>query len=315
MSELSFKNASAIVFDPVSTNRNATRNTLYTIGFREIEAVGNIPSLAGAIAARNYDILVLETQGSVNEACDLVRDMRAGQHGLNPFSVVMLTAWDLSHGIVSAVLQSGADDLIARPFSIAQFEKRIRMLVEGRKHFVVTSNYIGPDRRRDPTRHSDAKLIEVPNTLRGKVVENATSEDLDGAIRTMQEHMARQRLERLGAQIAVSAEVVMDWAIAPEGLFDPSEIDRLRRATLELRSHTEEGALAGAEQLCQGVLKVCDELVSGTEDPPRQAALLKELAKGIQLAIHPDRSATEMEGEIADAVAGLKTRRAAKAAS
>jgi CheY-like chemotaxis protein len=240
--------------------------------------------------------------------------VRTGQEGLNPFTIMMLTAWDLSKSVVTAAIDSGADDLIARPFSIGQFNRRLKTLVEARKQFVVTSDYVGPDRRKDPARGTTAELIDVPNTLRGKVLDNATSEDFDGAIHAMRTRMDGERLRRLGAQIAVSAEIVMDWALSPEGLFDAAEIDRLRRAAQELQAREAEGAAAGTADLCAGVLKVCDALVGGDCDAEKEANLLKELANGIQVALNPERSAGDLAGEIASTVAGLKSRKAQTAA-
>jgi hypothetical protein len=41
--------------------------------------------------------------------------------------------------------------VIIRPFSTSFAEDRIRTLIRARKPFIVTSDYIGPDRRRDKT--------------------------------------------------------------------------------------------------------------------------------------------------------------------
>ena len=79
--------------------------------------------------------------------CDIVRRVRHRAVGNDPFMVILLTTWDLNADAVRAVLNSGADDLLARPYTIGQLQQRLTAAVSGRKPFVVTADYVGPSRR------------------------------------------------------------------------------------------------------------------------------------------------------------------------
>ncbi|MBK0572118.1 response regulator receiver protein, partial [Klebsiella pneumoniae] len=81
-----------------------------------------------------------------------IQDLRQGGQGFNPFIVIIVTAWEKSGALVSRVVNSGADDLLLRPFSTTLLGQRIETHVERRKGFVVTTDYVGPDRRKDLTR-------------------------------------------------------------------------------------------------------------------------------------------------------------------
>src|SRR5258707_1107960 len=91
---------------------------------------------------RAPDLLLGEVAGSENETCALVQSIRQGTLADNPFMVIIVTTWRRDGTIVGQVLNSGADDLVARPVSTTSLGERIRLLVERRKGFVVTMDYI-----------------------------------------------------------------------------------------------------------------------------------------------------------------------------
>lgn len=82
---------------------------------------------------------------------------------------VIVTTWEADQDLVEKVADCGADALLVKPFAPKQLIERIEFLANRRKKFVVTSGYVGPDRRKDQTRESPIPLIDVPNTLRAKV--------------------------------------------------------------------------------------------------------------------------------------------------
>ena len=159
LQRLSYDNAQVLVYDPVAANRNATRAALYMLGFRHIETVPTLEAFAEFIGKNPPDLALCEAQGADEELCNLIQNLRQGA-GYNPFLVVIVTAWVNSSGLVGRVLNSGADDLLLRPFSVAQLGQRVRTHIERRKGFVITTDYVGPDRtRRDSTRPSNVELL------------------------------------------------------------------------------------------------------------------------------------------------------------
>jgi DNA-binding response OmpR family regulator len=165
MKKRPYETADTLVYDPVASNRNATRASLHSLGFRRVDLAASLDILLDRLRTSTPDLLLLEVAGAENEVCQLVQSVRQGRVGANPFILVMATTWRRDGTIVNQVVNSGADDLVARPISTSLLGERIRSLVERRKPFVITSDYIGPDRRRDPGRNS-AERLEVPNSLK-----------------------------------------------------------------------------------------------------------------------------------------------------
>ena len=101
-----------------------------------------------AIQKRPPDIVLCEAQGAADELCAAIQQLRQGGGGYNPFIVIIVTAWEKSTGLINRVVNSGADDLLLRPFSTALLGSRIEAHIERRKGFVITTDYVGPDRRK-----------------------------------------------------------------------------------------------------------------------------------------------------------------------
>ena len=92
MGRLSFDTVDALIYDPVSANRTATRATLYALGFRRTETVSSLEAFVEAIQERPPDIALCEAQGATDELCQTIQRMRQGTAGYNPFIVIMVTA-------------------------------------------------------------------------------------------------------------------------------------------------------------------------------------------------------------------------------
>ncbi len=187
MTRLLYDTAEALVYDPVSANRMATRAVLYTLGFRKIETVGTLRGFGEYLRTRPPDLALCEVHGSDTELCAMIQALRQGGESYNPFIVIIATAWEKNAELIARVVNSGADDLLLRPFSTALLGSRIETHIQRRKGFVVTTDYVGPDRRRDQARPSNAELFEPPNSLKMKTKDRltpeATAQRLDAELR------------------------------------------------------------------------------------------------------------------------------------
>ena len=64
MTRLSYDSVEALIYDPVSANRTATRAALYTLGFRRTESVSTLEAMIEAIQKQPPDIVLCEAQGA-----------------------------------------------------------------------------------------------------------------------------------------------------------------------------------------------------------------------------------------------------------
>lgn len=309
MSRLAYETAETLVYDPVSGNRATTRSALYSLGFRRIEIVPTLESLAEIIANRPPDLAVCEVQGAEEELCRLIQKLRQGDGVFNPFVVTIVTAWEKSGALVSRVINSGADDLLLRPFSPAVLGQRIRTHIEKRKAFVITSEYVGPDRRKDSSRASNVELFNPPNSLRMKTWEGLSGDQvavrLDRELKVAREALLAEKLRRDAFQICVLWRL-MHYQTPATARFevDMSKLKSVARGIAQRCAETEfEGSLGW----CEAVLAALEGLELGV-DRPAAIQMLGHAAVSLNQTFARDRTTAELLAEIDATVALIHAR-------
>src|ERR1700759_250437 len=214
MTRLAYDSVEALVYDPVSANRTATRAAMLSLGFRRTETVSSLEAMIEVIQRQPPDLVLADTQGAADELCGAIQQLRQGAAGYNPFIVIIVTAWEKSSALITKVVNSGADDLLLRPFSTALLGNRIEAHVERRKGFVITTDYVGPDRRRDATRSGDSEMFDPPNSLKMKAKDRMPADviarKLDAELQVAREKLAVEKLRRDSFQICILWRLIQD---------------------------------------------------------------------------------------------------------
>ncbi|HEY1710694.1 MAG TPA: response regulator [Rhizomicrobium sp.] len=311
MSRLSFDTSEALIYDPVPMNRNATRTTLYALGFKQIDSVGSMEAFRSRIRKRPPDLVLCEAQPD-SEVCDAVRSLRHGTAGYNPFIVVIVTAWDSIDSLVQRVLDCGADDLLLRPFSTAMLESRIKTHVERRKGFIVTTEYVGPDRRREANRSSSVDLFDPPNSLQMKARDHLAPEivaqRLDLELKVALDILHSEKLRRDSFQICVLWRLLQ---LQTPGTIGP-EAAKLRDLTHSVENRCRELEISHTADWCQSILAGLDGINAGV-DRSASLHLLGHAALSLNQLFSPEKSTGEHLAEIDAAVAVIRARDVAMA--
>ncbi|HEY2069665.1 MAG TPA: hypothetical protein VGG48_08950 [Rhizomicrobium sp.] len=309
MARLSYDNAETLVYDPVSANRASTRAALYNLGFRHIETAATLDAFAECIKRRPPDLALCEMLGAEGDLSRMIQGMRQGTDGYNPFIVIMVTAWENSTALVSRVLNSGADDLLLRPFSTTLLGQRIRTHIERRKGFVITSEYVGPDRRRDSVRPSEVTLFDPPNSLKMKAQDRLTGEEaaqrLDAQLKTAREQFAAEKLRRDAFQVCVLWRLLQSYVPGTERYeADLSKLKDMAGAmALRCRGNTYEPAIAW----CDSVLAAAEGLEAGV-DRNASMHLLGHAALNLNQVFDPEKTTSQHLAQIDSTVAMVKAR-------
>jgi DNA-binding response OmpR family regulator len=309
MARLSYDNAETLVYDPVSANRAATRAALYNLGFRRIETTATLEAFGECIKRRPPDLALCEIQGADSDLCQMIQSLRQGIDGNNPFVVIIVTAWENSTALVSRVLNSGADDLLLRPFSTTLLGNRIRTHIERRKGFVITSDYVGPDRRRDDARPSNVDLFAPPNSLKMKAEERITSEEaaqkLDAQLKTARERLSNEKLRRDGFQVCVLWRLLQGH-VPGTAQYD-ADLAKLKHVTAAMARRCRGGEYDAAMVWCDSVLAAAEGLEAGV-DRNASMHLLGHAALNLNQVFAPEKTTSQHLQQIDSTVAMVKAR-------
>ena len=309
MSRLSYDSVDVLIYDPVPSNRTATRATLYALGFRRTETVSTLDAFLDAVQKNPPDIALCEAQGASEELCATIQQLRQGGAGYNPFIVIIVTAWEKNTALINKVVSSGADDLLLRPFSTALLGSRIEAHIDRRKGFVITTDYVGPDRRKDNARESNVELFEPPNSLKMKAKDKLSSEAiarrLEGELKSAREKLTSEKLRRDTFQVCIL------WRLLQERMFIPGQISsdlaKLQALTRSIEVRSRDTEFQPAAEWCEAVLAAAEGLCLGV-DRNASMHLLGHAALSLHQIFHPEKSPAEQLSEIDATVAIIRAR-------
>jgi DNA-binding response OmpR family regulator len=313
MTDPNYSRASVTLYDPVHVNQRTTRYALQQLGFRTIDSVSSLSDIKQKLIEEAPHLLMMETSDNEADVFRMVRAIRAGELSNNPFATIILTSWKRDTAIVRQAIGCGADDVIIRPFSTSFAEERIRTLVRGRKPFIVTSDYIGPDRRKDRSRGDGAEPIEAPNMLQAVIDDDREALTrarawIDEAQRTVDS----ERLRRLCMRVIIGAEAAAREIKA--GRQPVIDLEGFEKGAREVRQRMARVRSSEAARVAQALCEVAAELRERDGCTEANLSLAKELSMAAYVAFAGDDGIERSADEIEKAAASLQKRMAGAAA-
>ena len=294
MEKLHFENVNLLLIDPAASARDILKDILYAQGFRNMTLGTSLNEIHAYLAHSMPDLLISEIELEDGDFCGFVTKMRNHDVGNNPFLPVIGLTWEPTPERVRRVVNAGVDDLLSKPLSTGQLLNRINALVRERKPFVVTSEYIGPDRRPPKERNSDIPQLDVPNTLKSKVTGQHKSDEVVQAINAFAAEINVQKLERYGVQIGFLIDHILPSL--EKGVVDSttgSFLDRLHDVGKDTARRLGGTKYAHVSELCDSLVKVTGSIIDAKDQlNGRDVKLLRPLSQAVQAAFAADDEQT-----------------------
>jgi len=270
--------------------RQTLEQHLHKIGFKDILSTDNLDEVKKAIIKGHVDLLVGDAMLEDGALIDLVRAMRLGFLGGNIFPVVISMISNPTQALVNKVINSGPDNILVKPFGVETFCERILQLTAKREPFVVTSDYIGPDRRQK--QRPGAMVIpktQVPNPLHNKVTSFYKKSEFTNYIQRTASKINELRIERQSFQIGYLVERIQPDQVENEeqqGL--PPEWRRLAFTARDLANRVKGSQFSHMNGMTSTLINFVDDMevvgVLNTND----FRLLSQLSQGISRGISLD---------------------------
>ena len=295
-----------LLASPRTQNTASLRQTLTDLEFRVIRTASSNAEILTALETRPPELIITEFDLTDGDVLETINDIRHHRTGTNPFISIIVTTWQPSEALVHQVMNAGADDLLIQPASRGQLAKRIEALVFNRKKFVVTSRYIGPDRRSAPRPGTLAiKSIDVPNILHSKVMGEeetvASQHVLDAAIAKIN----LDKVVRNGAHIGYLTKQILT-------AYEQEKMDGALVGQLHDLINTGEDSIRRIKgtkyepikKLFEVILTVGQRLELSFSSPDgKDLQLLPELAMSIRLALKDSDKSGKTANQISAAIA------------
>jgi CheY-like chemotaxis protein len=286
--------------------RSLLRMALNEAGIENIHNAPEAGALAEAVEQPEAppDIILCDAGLRGGDAAEAVHAIRNGELGRNPFVCVLALAWTATQDTVTRLVNAGADHVVAGPIAPQKVIDRIEAMIHRRKPFVVTADYVGPDRRLAPEREpGGAPLVDVPNSLRDKVLGRWNPEAMSRAIHNTTTAMNGHRIEREADALAETIDATLG---AEPGAIPPVRLERLIRLAQTLGRRAQANAAPHVSELCDSARLIAERLHAGAKTNLKDAEILAHVALALRAATRPQENAA-IAHEIATAIGARRT--------
>lgn len=294
--------------------RRLLRVALRDLRFDALQDYESCDHLHDALQEGEPDLIIVDADLEGGDACRLVQAIRHNELGWNPYVTIVVTTWEPSSERIREVIDSGADGLLLKPVSISAIQEHFDRVVNARKPFVVTSRYIGPDRRQAPRQGGSEYLIEVPNTLRSKVRgETVDHFTLRSTIARRNAEINTERLRRNAFEVSFLVRRALGrYGADPGGAALSADLERLQRVAGDTVKRLRGSEFQESAELCGSLLKVVSDMAGRGRRPNRDdLEFLGPLSDAILAGFHPERSQSALMREIVQAVEAYHARQSA----
>jgi CheY-like chemotaxis protein len=292
-----YRSLQVFVVDREGTTRRLLRQILRNLGVVNIHEHPSPAEALAPLAEDPADLLFVDA------------DQGDGVPG-NPFACAIAMSWQPTPSLLFRFTGSGADDLLTKPFSVNQVTERLFFMVQERKPFVVTSDYIGPDRRRGQREGIQIPLVEVPNTLRLKAEGLYDAEEVAEQAAQAQFEIDEQKVLRHGFQVAFLVEVAIPGLLAEPP--DQTAIDHLIRVPgvvhdmMMRMGQGDQRSTAG--RYARSLTDQVEAFLVGLPEPLQNAGQLRRDALGLFAIATQSTDFERLEREVSGAVIGYRSR-------
>jgi CRP-like cAMP-binding protein/DNA-binding response OmpR family regulator len=288
----------AFIGEPDDQVRKELRQILNHAGLKQVSAHGNLANLSKLIGQVPPDLLILADDLDPG-VFDFIRDIRHNKIGTNPFVLITTLVAPNHIDAVKRAMQAGTDDIIIKPVKEEQLLQRLKRVTVNRAAFVVTSDYLGPDRRAK-NRPSAIRRINVLNTM----LEKANGKDVDlsnirDAVDGSMNEVLQARLDSHGYRLGFVCNLILEAYETKQITEEVEEklevlVDLLRDAakTAERLEERQLALLCGS--LSRDVASIAERYTAPT---PKDIDLIQKLSKAVVSAVKPRTPPDKLEQE------------------
>jgi CheY-like chemotaxis protein len=249
--------------------RQGLQNALQSYGYPRAIEVTALDRMIATLVDTKFDVILASTELGGESLPPFLSQLRQGGLIHHPVPIILAFLTSVEHDYVRRAIDCGPDDLLQMPIVPGQLLSRLDILSKQRKNFVVTSDYVGPDRRQAPRPGAMVvPTLEVPNPLAMRIARKS-DEEIEDAIEAATARLRAMRLARYAFEL--------QWLL------------RAIRAHFEQKSTDKEKLISFCERIKTLLLGLPRLMAGGL--PEKVAPLVERLDTGTNILIKNGLSA------------------------
>lgn len=200
--KIDFGRIQLLMGDSNPQSRQGIKGGLHMQGFREIEDTNNPKDFRNIVATRDFDLIIVDSSLDIVEVSGVINDIRHGKMATNPFCVIFAVIDQPDPLTLGKLAEAGLDDVLVKPIALANIIDRVERRIKKRKDFVVTLDYVGPDRRNNVRPGGEQiPLVAVPNPLSFKALDLVDEKTYIALSQKARNRIADLKIERFAVQV------------------------------------------------------------------------------------------------------------------
>lgn len=303
-----FKDVRLVLAEPKPETQTAIRDGLRARGFLDIVTTSSMGKLEDTVGENLVDLVICDTEID-NEAFPAFSKLvRQGGHGPNPYLLSIGVTETPSEENVKRIIDAGIDSVLIKPFSMNAMLDSISALIHWRKSFVVSANYIGPDRRLRPRQQVCLPLIDVPNTLKEHVDQTYDEARILRDIAATNEKVNLQRMTQDAVLInEIVKQIVPHYEAGQKNDTVLIHLHHLLRTAHDISRRMREGSDKNVISLCKSLIPIVETLLENHLSPDmKNVRLLQNVSTAIYMAYNTDEKTESLSNDIAESIQGAK---------
>jgi two-component system chemotaxis response regulator CheY len=137
-----------LVADPAEKMALLVGAMLRGQGHRMVTMASTAREVQDLLLARSYSLVIIDDALGPPSALEEIRRMRTDRAHPNRTTPIILVSATPSVASIAAARDAGVTEVVKKPFSTADLQKRIEALDIFPRNFIEAPDYAGPDRRR-----------------------------------------------------------------------------------------------------------------------------------------------------------------------
>ena len=289
------KSATVVLLEINGEMRRLVKSALLGIGFGFVHDCRTVDQVRdAAVADTKPDIFVLDLDKDQDMICEMISDIRHSRLGDNPFVIIIGMTQYPEEMVVQNVLDSGTDDVVAKPVSAKILSERIAYLTEHRKDFVAAPGYLGPQRAKGVRPEmEEAAQVKVPNSLSVKASGKALTKVDEIEIRRAANSFTLQRLYGILLPIInISMELEKSTTEDFERGGYEQDITKIVGLLGEIKGIDMPETVRDLDHLTASLENVVDDLAAAPTPSPRQFEIVRLHAQAIAATMRGDNASS-----------------------
>ena len=147
---MDFEQMDVYLFDSDSHTASVTRQAFAQAGVSSPNLILDRKKLIDILHHSRCDLLALDCEHSEGQRQQIIRDLRSGNCEINDRMRIVALTSQPTRELINEVIHAGADGVLVKPLVPAKIHHLIEQLTVNGPDYVVTPDYVGPNRRRLP---------------------------------------------------------------------------------------------------------------------------------------------------------------------